>query len=341
MKYIIVGDLHLKFSKRTINSVSENIYYAVENLRYAAKLAKENNAKIVLLGDLIDEKTYIHQTLLDTIISELRNISKEIEVIVVVGNHDYVYSNGKQTSYLYSLDFLRVTKENEIMYIDNVAFIGHHEKDQMLELLKEACLNSDIIVSHFGLDEASLSNNYKVKAEASIKDFDIYSDSKLFVLGHYHKPQELVRNNNKFIYVGSVQPCRADEYLDRKRIAILDSETKKVDFIDSIQPEWVKVEISNREDEEKVYEEICGYLENGKNVYIVSKIIPSKQITELAKNQKIHLTVKLDKTQLNSVTSINEPSTIDIFNIISEYLKQNKLLDITPEIVKECEKETV
>ena len=85
---------------------------------------------------------------------------------------------------------------------------------------------SKILVSHFGLNEGVLNSGISIVSDISIND--LVGKYELVLLGHYHKPQEIIRDDIKLYYVGSPIQLDWGEKNDEKRFLVVDTETLEV-----------------------------------------------------------------------------------------------------------------
>ncbi len=327
MKAVVVGDIHAKDSGKRVNGLPESVYYAKLNLNKACQIALEKKCDyLILLGDIFDNKKFIEQEVYTNIVDCITTISEKMPIIIVVGNHDYIMV-GRQISWLYKINNNRitVTKENDVLEIEDCMFVGHHDKETLQKLIFENVVNYRYIFSHFGLDEGVLSNNYRVKGEFSLRDFDNYTDEKLFILGHYHKPQELANKKNKFIYLGSINANKIDEVFDDKRMMYIDTSENYYEFIPAEQSKWIKIEV----DEDTNIQELLSYcssvLQDNNKVYIISKVIPDKRLSEFVSNNRYSAYLKVDvakkaSDELNNVSdNVDDIREVNIEQLIKKY----------------------
>lgn len=329
MRLLVLGDIHAKEQGKRIDGLTESVYYAKTNIYKAAEIAINKKCDyVVLLGDILDNKKFIEQETYTNMMEYITFLSDKIPVIIVVGNHDYIMVNN-QISWLYKLNNnrIQVTKENQVLQIDNCMFVGHHQKEVLQQLVQDNMINAEIIFGHFGLDEGVLSNNYRIRAEFSVKDFEIYTDEKLFVLGHYHKPQELKTSKNKFIYVGSLIPARIDEVFDEKRMMYIDTETKEYEFIPTEYSRWIKVEIDENTDISKFIDGCTNIINNNNKVYIISKVVLDKRITDFVSENRYNVYIKVDISKKENVGTEMDINTEDIREINLEQLVKNYCIE--------------
>ena len=88
---------------------------------------------------------------------------------------------------------------------------------------------SKILISHFGLNEGILNSGMSIVSDLSVKD--LIGKYELVLLGHYHKPQEIVQDNFSLYYVGSLIQLDWGEKDDEKRFLVVDSDTLSVSSI--------------------------------------------------------------------------------------------------------------
>ena len=86
-----------------------------------------------------------------------------------------------------------------------------------------------ILISHFGLNEGILNSGISIVADISLAD--LVGKYDLVILGHYHKPQEIIRDDIKLYYVGSPIQLDWGEKGDEKRFLVVDTDTLDVKSI--------------------------------------------------------------------------------------------------------------
>lgn len=245
------------------------------------------------------------------------NFNNDIHFLVITGNHDI----SDRTDKCYNLlrlfnkyNNFELIDYNEYKKIDNILFVSYNEK--MMEFLRKAVDDypeTKILVSHFGVNEAYFSNN--MTGMSKIKFKDLCQQFNLILLGDYHKPQYLKRNNSELYYSGSVIQKTAGERDENKRfldVNIIDDETWDIkEILYTKYPKYINL-IANKDNIESIKEEYQKQIimKNYPNIIYES----GEKITTKEKN-KINKLIEDDiniviESNIDNLT--NEESVIDL-----------------------------
>lgn len=244
IKFIFTADWHLsKYSNDPIelhSGLPERLYSIKKVLYNISKYAIDNDiTHIVVGGDLLHNKSIIHALAMDVLLDFFRDHQK-LQFIVVDGNHDKGDKKG-DLSALKSLDYEpNVTRISKPTKIGDIFFVPYSY--DMIDTIKNN--SSDYLVSHFGLNEAQLSSGISIIADIGISD--LVGKYKNVLLGHYHLNQEIIKDNIKLYYAGSVIELDYGERNEEKRFLVVNTDS---DTIESIKTEGYKkhynLEITN------------------------------------------------------------------------------------------------
>lgn len=230
--FAFIADIHLsrygqdKIEDKTnlperLSSIQSALY------EVADYCSKNNIPTIVIGGDLLHGKSVIY-AIAQNIMIDYFDKYPNIEFIVIDGNHDL---SGKGTDVVSALRFLK--------YVPNVNWVGYDRTSQINNTLcvpysykvPEIVKNnkSEILISHFGLNEGVLNSGLSIVADVSLKD--LIGKYKLVLLGHYHKPQEIIKPEINLYYAGSLIQLDWGEKGDEKRFLVVDSNTLDVQSV--------------------------------------------------------------------------------------------------------------
>jgi len=235
MKFTFIADIHLShYGQDKIEDTTnlpQRLHSLQEVLHEIAKYTVDKNInKMIIGGDILHGKSVIHAIAQDIMLDFFEEWSKTIDFFIIDGNHDLSGKGSNVVSALKSLrniDNLRWIPFNETMSIDNdrVLLIPYGPN------MTEKILNnqSKILISHFGLNEGVLNSGISIVSDISIKN--LIGKYELVLLGHYHKPQEIIRDDIKLYYVGSPIQLDWGEKNDEKRFLVVDTETLEVKSI--------------------------------------------------------------------------------------------------------------
>lgn len=226
MKYAISADIHLSaylqdqiVGERNLPERLNSIVITLENM--VSDCIDNEIDTIVFAGDIYHDKSILHSIAQDIFLEFIRR-HRNINFIIIDGNHDK--SSMSKTSNISALKNCdmepNVTMIHETTVIDNISFIPWGKT--MIDDVKNS--TQDYLISHFGVNEAELSNGMSLVADIKMSDLRKF---KKVVLGHYHKPQTL----GNMSYVGSPIQLDWGDKDQEKRFLILDTE---LDTITSI-----------------------------------------------------------------------------------------------------------
>lgn len=285
MKLLITADLHLSLykNKRIVGDLPLPLYYTKVNLDNMAKTFKEENCgAFVIAGDLFHDKSHIYMNAYN-ILKEFILENDKIPFWIITGNHDISDIKGDINTLdsLEQFENVKIIKKYE--KYENVYLLSYNK--YQIDLLRDMIENLDydqfednILISHFGVDEGSLSTGMSIRT--GIKAKDLFNGFKRIVLGHYHKPQELKSEDGEkeLIYVGSPIQLNWGEKNEEKRFMILDTETLKYKFIPTETQKYVEIEINSIDDLKEFEDEYD--LSDINNIYRIKTTLDRKDILE-------------------------------------------------------------
>jgi len=231
MKFAHTADLHLSRYGQDKVEVTTNLPDRLFSIRQAlyeiADYCKENGIfNLFIGGDTIHGKSIIYAIAQNLIIDFFADFP-QITFWVIDGNHDIT---SKSSSAISALKFLSTIPNvkwipfNTIHQEENILFVPYSHN--LVDIIKEN--SCDILISHFGLTEGQLNSGLSIISDIGLRDLANY---KLVILGHYHKPQEIIRDKFHLLYTGSPIQLDWGEKGEEKRFLVVDNETLKVDSI--------------------------------------------------------------------------------------------------------------
>lgn len=208
-----ISDIHIRLYDRheEYKSVFENLYSKLSKIKH------KKNSVIVICGDILHSKTILSPELIILTRSFLTSLSNILPTLIIAGNHDINLSNpdridglipileGLNQKYLYYLDISGHYKYNNIIF--GVSSLKGFKS--VLPPLKEEGHYS-IGLYHGTLNNSVLDNNYELKDNISVSDFEGYD---YVLLGDIHKYQYL--NSSKTVGYSSslIQQNHGEERL--------------------------------------------------------------------------------------------------------------------------------
>lgn len=230
---LICSDIHLKTNLLSYN----NGLYKAKQLERILEECKTGDYKyLFILGDTFHDKDIVSATLLQVFRDFLNDVTSiGLEVIVIVGNHDFASDSYQYHSLQPFIGIKNVTIVDKEYILNNLLFIGFRRKrSEFLEIIKDK-QDIDVLFGHQDLKGFDCGDDY-IELNEYIEHDDL-KKFKLVMFGHYHKPQELILVNNSYNttinFVGSViSTDHKDENVD-KRFIKLNLETLEFVSIDT------------------------------------------------------------------------------------------------------------
>jgi DNA repair exonuclease SbcCD nuclease subunit len=291
---------------------------------------------VVIGGDILHGKSIIYAIAQEIMIQYFEDYMDSLRFRVIDGNHDL---SGKGEDVVSALRPLR--------HISNVSWVSysetyHDDKNDILyvpystklpSIIKDR--RSKILVSHFGLSEGMLNSGMSIVSDISLKD--LVGRYQLVLLGHYHKPQEIIRDDISLYYAGSSVQLDWGEKNDEKRFLVVDSDTLEVESIPtSGYKKHVEIELTNdnREESFKLAEEARA---SGDHVKIVMK--EKVDLTGISEDFNIVDKTEVDITDRGISKSMTEEDKLNRYMEIKEIpeAKREKYLKVALESIQSCE----
>lgn len=246
MRFAFIADIHLsKYGQDKLEDESNlpERLHSIKNALYeVGDYCYDNDiGQLVIGGDLYHNKSIIHAIAQETML-DFFDQYQDLEMVVIDGNHDLAGKGSGAISALRPLENCSnvewITRSpsgnSDLLYIPYSNNVVEHVKTN----------TSKILISHFGLTEGVLNSGMSIISDISLKD--LVGRYELVLLGHYHKPQEIIKENFKLYYVGSLIQLDWGEKGEEKRFLIVDTDTKHVDAIPISQyRKHIEIEITN------------------------------------------------------------------------------------------------
>ena len=225
MKFAITADIHLsRYGQDPVDEISglpERLDSIKGALYSMMEICRQDGIENVMIaGDILHTKSVIYALAQDMML-QFFDDHPQTTFHVIDGNHDLSSKGSDAISALRSLKNVPnvhwISKKAE--KFENILFVPYSV--DLVQQIKEG--SADILISHLGLSEGVLNSGISIISKLSMAD--LRGKYKLVLLGHYHKPQEIIENNISMYYVGSPVQLDWGEKGDQKRFLIVDSDT--------------------------------------------------------------------------------------------------------------------
>jgi len=341
MKFAFTADIHLsrygqdKLEDET--NLPERLHSIKNALYEIADYCIANDIRVIVIGgDLLHGKSVIYAIAQEIMLEYFHKYNDFIVFYVIDGNHDLsgkgesVVSALRPLENVWNLHWVRFDK---IKYLekDDILFVPYSY--DMQKIIKKS--KAKVLISHFGLSEGVLNSGMSIISDLSVKH--LRGKYELVLLGHYHKPQEIIEPNFSLYYVGSPIQLDWGEKNDEKRFLVVDSDTLDVQSI-PIQNYKKHIELElTPESFDEVIELARKAKESGDHVKVVMKEIVD--LTSVKGEFNI-----IDKTE-QDITDRGITSSMSLQDKLQKYLeirqiaqeKQNLYITAAQRSIEKCE----
>ena len=220
--WCISADIHLKLyndKQYTDTGLPLKLTEIVETFTRICEYARSRNIKkVAILGDVNHTKQIASVDAFSIFKNTLEDFSG-LTFYIIPGNHDETAREGTRTA----IDLLKgphnIITIDRPTVVDNTTFLPYG----CISMLDDVRI-TDVLMSHFGLSDAVLSNGKSIRNKIKLRDLKAWK--KVFC-GHYHNPQDI----ENFHYVGSPVPLTRAEFDEEKRFILFNSETLETESI--------------------------------------------------------------------------------------------------------------
>lgn len=323
MNFAYIADIHLSsYSQDKIENTTnlpERLHGIKQSLDEVAMYCINNGIKYIFIGgDTLHGKSVIYAIAQELMIKYFQSYGEVLTFVVIDGNHDL---SGKGNDVISALRPLQNIKNviwvpfSEVERIENMLLVPYSYN--MKDVIKNN--KSDILISHFGLSEAMLNSGMSIVSDLNVKQ--LRGNYKLVLLGHYHKPQEMITDEISIYYAGSTIQIDWGEKGDEKRFLIVNSETLQVKSIPFTKYKKHIELVLNSENSDEILSIATKEKEAGNHIKIIKK-------EELDTSKFDDDFIVVDKTEADIINRGIE-STMTDEDKLRKYLEIKK---ISPEL---------
>jgi DNA repair exonuclease SbcCD nuclease subunit len=341
-KICCISDIHVGVHQNS------NQWHTIA-LDWAAWLRDDLKSKgvkdIVISGDFFH---YRDEIAVNTIhfATEVLNLWKDFNIIMLVGNHDAYYkdrSDVNSLSILAGWGNIRIISEIET----------HKILDKQVTFCPWGCNvsdipKSDIIFGHFEIQNFK-QNSFKI-CSTGIKSGDILDKSSLIISGHFHLRDERIYDNGRILYLGNPFQMDFGDIDSTKGYYILDINTLQYDFTENVlSPQHKKIYLSELVTAGKITKRTKDKFNNNFIRFIVDKNVSPDEIDLIL--QKLYtlnpLSInvdyaanfnkyKLDESIIHDFSGIDIETAINEFVNIIDMENKKEVIDYTIDLYRKC-----
>lgn len=234
---------------------------------FKEEMIRHDIKDIIIPGDIFNDRNEIAVNTIH-ITTQVFNILKDFNIIIIIGNHDAYY---KDRCDVHSMGLL--SGWDNVTIVDDIKTITAFDRIITFipwgqDIVK--CPKSDIIFGHFNISGFKMMAN-KICTNG-IESKDLLEKAKLVLSGHFHSRDERKYKNGTIIYVGApYQQNWGDVEMDRGYYT-LDLQTLEYNFYkNNCSPRHIKIKLSDLVDTKGYFKTIKDHLKGNIVKVIVDK----------------------------------------------------------------------
>ena len=318
-----------------------------------------NNEKLIciILGDTYDDRKAIDINVNNLSIDVMEDISKEVEIYIINGNHDLSKKTNKGNSSLRSIEYIPnifVITDPTMLNINYdaskhckllaIPYLGDHTLEN--EYLAKYSSKSQYALMHTDIANMKMDNGMMITGGVNSK---IYKGTILS--GHIHKRQE----SEKVIYVGSPYHMSKADIGNDKGLYVLNIDKKELSFIkNDYSPIYHSIYMSDycdMSDEERkaffnnnynyviIDEDSIPQYKKKYDIYDLGAGTTAKMVKPIINKHK--QTIEIDENKDYQEMSISELISESIQQLDLEDDAKMRLTNLSNEYLKDAESEIV
>jgi len=220
-KIISVADIHFKPLKG-INELKSIVEIFIKDCKAIAKKEGKNNVRIVVAGDIFDNKIGVTNESIIAVHWFLKQLNSICKTVVIAGNHDFIMGNKDRVDSLTPI--FEIGDLPNVVYLDkelgyksgcyvddNIvwslfsSFEGFNTPNISIERAKFKELGEK--KTYVGLIHGDVNGAITCTNRVTEKGLDpnTFEDCDFVIAGHIHKRQEIKANGVKIVYCSSLK----------------------------------------------------------------------------------------------------------------------------------------
>jgi DNA repair exonuclease SbcCD nuclease subunit len=343
MKVAIITDQHFGARNDSIHFL--DFYEKFYKETFFPELEKNGITKLFILGDTFDRRKYVNfyslQRAKRMFFDELA--AKNIEVFMLVGNHDTYYKNTNEVNspelVLEDYSNINVIPGPSVVTVNGtnilmMPWICSENHEESLNMLKTA--NAEICMGHFEI--AGFAMYRGMKSEEGLER-DLFKRFDYTFSGHYHHKS----NSDSIFYLGNPYELTWQDYGDSRGFHLFDLSTRELEFIKNPNRIFHRVYYDDKETDIKTLSsfDLAPYKNTYVKVVVVNKTNPyvfDMFMNRLFEAGTLDITVAEDFTELEDTQENDIDQAEDTVSILHKYV-ENLATDLNKDKLKDLMKE--
>lgn len=244
-KIIACADIHVRNLKR-MEETQEQLGLFIEKCRDIAKDYERDELRIVVAGDVFENKISVSNEANIMVSWFLNSLSEVAKTIVICGNHDFLMNNKARVDSLTPV--VSIADNDEVIYLDS--YTGY-ESGMLMDDNVVWCLFSSFDdfnrpdfesmrgelpdeTRYVGLIHADINGavSHTNRVTENGLDAAVFEGLDFVIAGHIHKHQEIKKNGVKAVYCGSLIQQNNGESIFGHGFVLWDVELRVYKFVE-------------------------------------------------------------------------------------------------------------
>lgn len=342
MKVAIITDQHFGARNDSIHFL--DFYEKFYSETFFPELEKNGITKLFILGDTFDRRKYVNfyslQRSKRMFFDKLAE--KNIEVFMLVGNHDTYYKNTNEVnSPGLVLDYknINIIHDPTVVTVDEtkilmMPWICPENHEQSLEMLKTA--QAEICMGHFEIEGFAMYRG--MKSEEGLNR-ELFKRFDFTFSGHYHHKSSM----DGIFYLGNPYELTWQDYGDSRGFHLFNISTRELEFIKNPNRIFHRISYDDKDTDIKTLSsmDLTPYKNTYVKVVVLNKSNPyvfDMFMNRLFEAGTLDISVAEDFTDLEDVSDEDIDQAEDTVTILNKYV-DNLTTDLNKDKLKEIMKQ--
>lgn len=342
MKVAIITDQHFGARNDSIHFL--DFYEKFYSETFFPELEKNGITKLFILGDTFDRRKYVNfyslQRSKRMFFDKLAE--KNIEVFMLVGNHDTYYKNTNEVnSPGLVLDYknINIIHDPTVVTVDEtkilmMPWICPENHEQSLEMLKTA--QAEICMGHFEIEGFAMYRG--MKSEEGLNR-ELFKRFDFTFSGHYHHKSSM----DGIFYLGNPYELTWQDYGDSRGFHLFNISTRELEFIKNPNRIFHRITYDDKDTDIKTLSsmDLTPYKNTYVKVVVLNKSNPyvfDMFMNRLFEAGTLDISVAEDFTDLEDVSDEDIDQAEDTVTILNKYV-DNLTTDLNKDKLKEIMKQ--
>ena len=311
MKIALITDTH--FGARNDNSNFNEYFFEFYENQFFPYLKEHNITDVVHLGDVMDRRKYVSYRIAKDFRERFVDKFANINLHMLVGNHDTFYKNTNAVNSLHELvdgryDNISVYEETTEVEFDGckilfVPWINADNMNHTMKMLKQS--DAQIVMGHLELNGFEMQKGMIMDHGWDKQEFKRFD---MVLSGHYHHKSD----DGQVFYLGTPYQIYWNDWNDPKGFHVFDTEKRELERI--VNPRTIFSKIYY-DDSQEINHDMSLY----KNKYVKLVVVNKKDLYQFDK-----FVDKLLQADCHEVKIVEDFSELDASNVSDDIVENTE-----------------